>query len=149
MKSISIITNKKVDTTFNGVACLLKRTIVKTTKINDIKRFEILTQRCNYVTTDIETNVEVIDEVTNEVTNEVVITQETNLVSLSQKDTQSTKVILEVEANAIFNAIKDNVNFDNGYLAFENKVEQLGLLLGTQQDLPWGTLATDWELLND
>ena len=46
---IAIITSEAVDKTFEGTDCLLKRTIVSSSKENGEKRYIIRTERCNYV----------------------------------------------------------------------------------------------------
>lgn len=142
-----IITNVKVDKTFEGEDCLLMRTIVGSNKQNDKENFIILTERCNYydeevIVLDAEGNV-VLDEDENPLTELI-----PKLKSLGKKDTESVFAVTDVKADLLYNAIKSNVTLGDSYSDFRNKIEHLGLLIGTQQDKPYGTLPTDWELLN-
>jgi len=148
MKTISIITNKKVDKTFEGEDCLLKRTIISTIKEDNKKRFIVRTERANYYDVQYpllnEDGTPQLDEQGNEL-----IEAKSELKVINKKDSEAVVYRTQQEIDFVFNLIKDQVNFDNGYFEFEQKVEQLGLLLGTQQDKPFGTQPEDWQLLND
>lgn len=145
--SISIITNKTVDTTFEGVPCLLKRTITEIRKRGNIKRYEIVTERCNYQ--DVER--EVLDENGQPTTDENgdFITETVNeLVVINEKDKPSQQVYSFDEINGLYEMIKDQIPSGLTKMQTENIEEQIALLVVTQQDEPWNTNSTDWEILN-
>ena len=70
-----------------------------------------------------------------------------NLVSYGIKDKEITKSYNETQTNEVFEYIKSNLTLDNGYTSFIESVEQHGLLLGTQQDNPFGYGSEVWEIL--
>ena len=142
MKTISIITNKKVAYTFESVHCLLRRTITEEKNLNGITRFNIVTDLVNYETNDVK----ILDEQHNGTGEFESITE---LKSLEVRQTNGKKVVNELQADVLFEMIKTQVNLDNGYSAFLFKVKQLSWLLGTHQDLPYGTIVEDWILLNE
>lgn len=145
---ISIITNKKVDKTFGKEDCLLKRTIIKIIKENNIKKFIILTERCNYYTTqhsvfDENTGEQILDKQGNPIIKYV-----TELKSLSKKDKESVFVMSYEQVNNFYENIKSQVPNNLTKMQTENLEEQIALLVMTQQEEPWNTQASDWELLN-
>ena len=142
MKTISIITNKKVTHTFGGVNALLRRTITEEKALNGITRFNIVTDLVNYETNEVEK----FDEQNNGTGEFESITI---LKSLEVRQANGTKVVNSLQADGLFDLIKGQVNLDNGYSAFLFKVKQLSLLYGTKQDLPYGTVAEDWILLEE
>lgn len=135
--SMSIITNKTVDTTFEGVPCLLKRTITEVIKGGNIKRYEIVTERCNYQDVEIPVNGD-----------PTATTTVTTLIAINEKDKPSKKVYSFDEINGLYEMIKDQIPSGLTKMETENLEEQIALLVITQQDKPWGTKAEDWELLN-
>ncbi len=145
---IQIITNKKVDKTFESEDCLLMRTIVTSTYVNGQSKFIIKTERCNYY--DVETPLFNADGTPQLDANDVQLTELRPILKvLNKKDTESVVIRKDTEMDVVYEAIKGQVDITaSGYSAFIDKVTQIGLLLGTQQDKPYGTLAEDWELLN-
>lgn len=147
MKTTSIITNKKVDKTFEGEECLLKRTIVSTIKEDNKKRFIVRTERANYYDVEIPLLIDGIEQFDTD--GNPLFETVSQLKVINKKDSEAVVYRTQQEIDFVFNLIKDQVNFDNGYFEFEQRVEQLGLLLGTQQDKPFGTQPTDWQILTE
>jgi len=147
MAKISIITNKAVDKTFEGVDCLLLRTLTETLKKGNVKRYTIKTERCNYVKVENQ----ILDEDMNPLLNEDGTPQiETSieLQTLGQKDGSSIRVFSFDEINGLYEMIKDQIPSDLTKMQTENIEEQIALLVITQQDEPWSTVASDWEILS-
>ena len=148
MTKISIITNKKVDKTFESEDCLLQRTILNTYK--DVekrqKRYVILTERCNYV----DQQIPIVDEEGNPVLDEdgnPTYTTNTVLKVLSKKDSETVRTFSFDEINGLYDAIKDQIPSGLSKIDEENLEEQIALLVLTQQDKPYGTAPEDWEVL--
>ena len=145
-----IITTEKVDKTFDGVECLLKRSIIETVKKGNVKRYTIKTERCNYI--DVE--IPIIDENAeldengfplNEPQTETI----TVLDSINQKDQNSLRVFSFDEINGLYEMIKDQIPSGLSKMDRENIEEKIALLVITQQDQPWGITADKWTLLDD
>lgn len=142
----SIITSEAVDKTFEGTDCLLKRTIVSSYKENGEKRYIIRTERCNYVDKEQQVFGEdgqpVLDENNNRVFETVKV-----LKVINKKDNDSVQKFTYKEIDALYDAIKDQVDLEDGYMNFENKCEQLALLNLTRKDGAWGIAPEKWILL--
>ena len=121
MKHAQVITNKKVAVTFNSEECLLRRTLTKLEKTNGVRRYTITTDYVNYV--------------------------DGELVSLGlAKETKP--AYNATVADAMFEQIRNLIDFSKPFSEIMFQVEQLSLLGGTQQDLPLGTKPEDWEIYN-
>lgn len=144
----SIISTSKIDKTFEGVECLLKRTIVSTFKEGGFKRYVIRTHRCNYINVDVpqfdESGEPVLDE-----KNEQVTAVEQQLQVIDQKDKESIRTYTFAQINGLYEMIKADIPSGLSKMETETLEEQLALLALTQQDQAWGTTQADWEILTD
>lgn len=148
-----IITKTKVDKTFEGVECLLKREIIETyDKGNQFKRFSIKTERVNYedVTRTFPKPPTLNEDgiVVETFPNEMVTETVTELISLGQKDEIRYKTLTKDEYNNLFSQIKDSVNLvENNKWQYEHELKRQALLLLTKLDEPYNTTTSDWILL--
>lgn len=150
MKTMSIITNNKVDVTRNGEECFLKRTITSISKNvkKQEKRYIIINERCNYydedmLVLDTEGNM-TFDTDGNPITETVSI-----LKPLGIKDKEEVITLTFAEINTYFEAIKDQIPSDLSKIESENLEEQIALLLLTQQNPVYNTVDTDWKLYTE
>ena len=137
---ISIITNKNVDVTFEGEPCLLRRSIISTTKkVNtQNKRYVILTERVKYV----KETVKIINEEGEEIEEVIDV-----LKVISKKDKESIRVFSFNEINGLYNAIKGQIPTGLSKMQTENIEEKIALLIITQQDKIYATQPQDWKIL--
>ena len=141
-----IITNKKVDSTFQGESCLLKRSVVSVFKENNHKRYVILTERCNYRDKEVhvfddEGNVQ-LDDQGNKVTQTIQV-----LEILSQKDRRTDFIRSFGQIDEIYEQIRGLIPEGLTKMQEETLEEQLILLSVTKEAEPWNTVAEDWEIL--
>lgn len=146
----SIITNKKVDKTFEGEECLLKRTIVKVIKERTFKKYIILTERCNYY----EEEVQKVDSETGELLfdeNQNPIIETVNVLrSLGKKDKEGVLLMTFDEINVFSKNISSLISSSIiDEMDIENTKEQYALLQITKDEKAWGTKEDDWILLNE
>ena len=144
--SISIITNKKVDKTFEGEDCLLKRSIISTFKKDNYKKYIILTERCNYYDVEVlevdENGIPILDD-----NGDQTFVTESKLKILSKKDTEGVSKYSFEEINGLYLAIQPSIPSGLSKMDTEDFEEKLALLVVTQQESPWSTNPVDWEIL--
>ncbi|WP_431137474.1 hypothetical protein [Psychroserpens mesophilus] len=144
----SIITNKKIDKTFTGVDCFLKRTIIKKTQKLGSRDYLIKTEKVIYEDELLPVLDKNGDVQYDEKGNLIESLQEV-LTVVEQKDGVSIFKVTDADADNLYNAIKENVLLEGSYSEFERNVETLALLYVTQNDTVWGTKPNDWIIYNE
>lgn len=142
----AIITNGAVDKSFDGADCLLKRSIISAFKESGKKRYIVRTERCKYVPQERpvlgQDGQPQLDDDGNELFETIEV-----LKVINKKDNDTVQKFSYNEIESLYDAVKDQVNLEDGYMNFEDHCEQLALLLKTKQDKPWGIAPEKWILL--
>lgn len=141
-----IITNRKVDFTFESEPCLLMREIVSFNGKNGTTKYIIQTSQCNYYPQEIQSSDEngelMFDESENPVIEEI---QVLKTLAIKQKD--GVLLVDKITSDALYSAVKNEVKLEDSYYDFQQQVELLALLTKTRMDSPYGTKPEDWIIL--
>lgn len=141
-----IITNKFVDKDFDGVDCLLRRTILKVEKLGNKRYYHILTERCNFVDVPVEavyeTTIGEDGNLIKSLVSEATTKKALNIIG--KKDEIQIKPIGKSEYNGIYDIIKLNTSLEDDLWGFEHELEKNALLVMTKLSHIFHTEANDW-----
>lgn len=144
-----VITNKNVSTTFDKVPCRLLREIVAYNgKDLGVTKYIIQTKQVIFEDYEVPTYDEEGNPIVDENGNPIMETKQ-RLVVLATIQKDGVLVATKEVSDRLYEYIKDQIEIGDSFFDYNQKVEQLALLLETQSIAPYNTVAEDWEVYED